>query len=84
MINLVFIKVQKLHIEPNKVTQWKFQIDYLPCNINPSLGLSSIGEVSIYRTPRNKKAPPNGSALKWAQQGSNLGPPDYESGALTN
>ena len=33
---------------------------------------------------RNKKAPPNGSALKWAQQGSNLRPPDYESGALTN
>ena len=36
------------------------------------------------RLAKYKKPLRNGRALKWAQQGSNLRPPDYESGALTN
>ncbi len=38
--------------------------------------------------PHKKEKPPNClkglSLLKWSHLGSNQGPPDYESGALTN
>ena len=33
---------------------------------------------------KTKKAPTNVSASRWSHLGSNQGPPDYESGALTS
>ena len=65
--------------------QTKYKINIFTCDKKGIIKKNYfILTLIIFNKIQKKSLKKNSRLFKWTHQGSNLGPPDYESGALTN